>query len=151
MDAEQFLTQWISLAERKTQILEVLQPQVLNCLDGTAQRILAHTASNKSIDPRMLLEILDTINEQLQSVLFCDGARSTIEKLDDQDRDIAQSALTVHQVIAEGLSQLETISELELRAKLEKAFETLHTSFSDVLEKPGSQADSNGSTTIPQK
>jgi hypothetical protein len=128
MDAEQLLTRWINLAERKTEILEALKPQVLDCLDGSAHRILSSQARNKKIDPRTLLEILDSINEQLQSVQFCNGNPCKFDTPDDFD--IAKSVINVHQTIVTGLSQLETICESELRIKLEQAFETLDTSYS---------------------
>ncbi len=138
MDAEQLLTRWINLAERKTEILDALKPQVLDCLDGTAHRILSSQALNKKIDPRTLLEILDSINEQLQSVQICDGNPFKCDRPDDCD--ISQSVVNVHKTIVTGLSQLETISESELRAKLEHAFETLDTSYS-----------SDTSQRLPQK
>lgn len=128
MDAEQLLTRWIDLAERKTEILEALKPQVLDCIDGTMHRILSSQARNKKIDPRTLLEILDSINEQLQSVQICDGNPCKFDRPDDSD--IAQIVINVHQTIVTGLSQLETISESELRTKLQQAFETLDTSYS---------------------
>ncbi len=142
MDAEQLLTRWIDLAERKAEILEALKPQVLDCLDGTAHRILSSHARTKKIDPHTLLEILDSINEQLQSVQICDGNPCKFDRYEDSD--IAQSVISVHQTIVTGLSQLETISESELRTKLQQAFETLDTSYSITTTQRLPQSTTSG-------
>jgi hypothetical protein len=128
MDAEQFLTQWIQAAERKTELLSAWANQQLQ--DSSSHPANAPLPSQR-LRTTELIASLDQLCETVKSV---DESRLPETISVPANRDVGLTVVDVCQTLILGLSGVDAISAEEFRKHVERAFASIDTS--DLASKP---------------
>jgi hypothetical protein len=132
MDAEQFLTQWIQIAERKTELLAAWADQ---CLKDDTEQALPSAPNSQRWNTKELIASLDQLCETVKIVN--ETAKSETISV-APNRDVGLSVVDVCQTLILGLRNLDEISADDFRKHIESTFTSIDTS---TLTNPTSKAE----------